>query len=120
MHDQGVSESVSDWRGVTIHPGAHVLYAVEAGRAASTVEAQVRSADEGPMLTPQGRVWLRVIRRSSGGATVGSPAWVHVAPASLTVLGAPLPHSDAATEADRIEAERRVIQERRETEATHA
>lgn len=113
------SAAVSDWRGVPITPGAHVLYGAAHGRQVATVEAEVRRAEDGPMLTPSGRVWLRVQRRSMGGGVVGTPPFTHVSPSHLTVLGAPLPGTDLPTEADLIRREQETMSAAKAIEATH-
>jgi hypothetical protein len=88
-----------DWRGTPITPGALVIYGGPAGRSITMVEAIV--AD--PMLSPSGRIWLNVIRRSYA-HTDG--AKVHVGADRLTVVTG-LPPTTVPTEAERHEAEER-------------
>lgn len=68
-----------DWRGTPITPGALVIYGGPVGRSIQMVEAVV--AD--PMLTPSGRIWLNIVRRSY---TDDSDKRVHVGADRLTVV----------------------------------
>lgn len=88
------TEPVTDWRGTPITPGALVVYGAPVGRSIAMVEAVVAT----PMLTPSGRIWLDVIRRSYGqsGTEVGK---VHVGADRLTVV-TELPPSAMPTAAD--------------------
>jgi len=89
-----MAEPATDWRGTPIEPGALVIYGAPVGRSIAMVEATVAN----PMLTPSGRIWLDVVRRSYGhvGTEVGR---VHVGADRLTVVSL-LPPSDLPTAAD--------------------
>jgi hypothetical protein len=72
-------EPVVDWRGTPITPGALVIYGGPVGRSIQMVEARV--AD--PMLSPSGRIFLNVVRRSY---TDDNDGRVHVGADRLTVV----------------------------------
>jgi hypothetical protein len=93
MTDTQAAPPPVDWRGTPIKPGALVIYGGPAGRSITMVEATV--AD--PMLSPSGRIWLNVIRRSYA-HTDG--AKVHVGADRLTVVTG-LPPTTVPTEAER-------------------
>lgn len=88
------TDPVTDWRGTPITPGALVVYGAPVGRSIAMVEATVAT----PMLTPSGRIWLDVVRRSYGhiGTEVGK---VHVGADRLTVV-TELPPTEMPTAAD--------------------
>jgi hypothetical protein len=90
-----------DARGIPITAGDTVIYGFGVGRSVAMAEAVVLGEEvteetdwgthlyEKVSLTPSGRVWIRVVRRSYGS---GSKPKVHVAPDRLVVLK---PHYDA-------------------------
>lgn len=82
-----------DWRGTPIVPGALVVYGAPVGRSIAMVEARVSD----PMLTPSGRIWLDVVRRSYSHTDGGR---VHVGADRLTVV-TELPSTTVPTDADR-------------------
>lgn len=125
MHHQGMGTNqaettqLCDWRGTPIAAGAYVLYALSLANNVAMVEARTRTAGEGPLTTDRGRVWLQVLRRSTGGGVAGARIWVHVAPERITMLGGPLPDSEHPTEAERVAEEGRRIKMRKMVEKTH-
>lgn len=80
MSGEEASTGPVDWRGTPITPGALVIYGGPVGRSIQMVEATV--AD--PMLTPSGRIWLNVVRRSYDDDSDGR---VHVGADRLVVVG---------------------------------
>jgi hypothetical protein len=90
-----------DWRGTPITPGALVIYGAPVGRSIAMVEARVGD----PMLSPSGRIWLEVDRRSYGGWGDGKRR-VHVGADRLTVV-TELPPTTMPTEIEKHEAEER-------------
>jgi hypothetical protein len=90
-----VTDGPRDWRGTEITPGSLVIYGAPVGRSIAMVEATV--AD--PMLSPAGRIWLNVTRRSHGGWGDGTKR-VHVGADRLTVVTT-LPETDAPTEVEK-------------------
>lgn len=96
MSDQPTGPT--DWRGTPITPGALVIYGAPAGRSITMVEATV--AD--PMLSPSGRIFLNVVRRSYWHTDGGK---VHVGADRLTVVTA-LPPTTVPTDAERAARQR--------------
>lgn len=102
MSSEETTTGPVDWRGTPITPGALVIYGGPAGRSITMVEATV--AD--PMLSPSGRIFLNVVRRSYW-HTDGRK--VHVGADRLTVV-TELPPTTVPTEVERaarIEAHRK-------------
>ncbi|MDG4792721.1 hypothetical protein [Micromonospora sp. WMMD1082] len=87
-----MSDTPRDWRGTEIAPGALVVYGATVGRSVELVEARVSD----PMLSPSGRIWLDVIRRSYTGSGRDR---VHVGADRLTVVSA-LPTTSKLTAAE--------------------
>ncbi len=104
-----------DWRGTTIRPGALVIYGAPVGRSISMVEGTVSD----PMLTPSGRIWVDVIRRSYGGYdhTDGGER-VHVGADRLTIVDQ-LPATTAPTQQQQRQAAKSNLAERARNYDTH-
>lgn len=96
--DEEINTAPVDWRGTPITPGALVIYGAPADRSITMVEARV--AD--PMLSPSGRIWLDIVRRSYRHTDGGR---VHVGADRLTVV-TELPPTTVPTEAERAARER--------------
>jgi len=96
-----MSDTPTDWRGTPIQPGNLVIYGAPVGRSIAMVEATVAN----PMLTPSGRIWLDVTRRSYGSYGYDNKR-VHVGADRLTVV-TELPPTDLPTE-DELKAAQRV------------
>lgn len=86
---------LSDARGVPLKPGAHIVYGFGVGRSVAMAEGVIEEADGDVSLTPSGRVWVRIVRRSYSS---GRDPRVHVAPDRLVVVQA-LPPSPLPTQA---------------------
>ncbi|MFJ9213025.1 hypothetical protein [Streptomyces sp. NPDC102264] len=92
--------TAKDARGVEIFEGATCIYGAGVGRSIALVEAVVDG------FTDSGRVWLKVVRRSYGASTWGTPRErVHVGPDRLVLVDT-LPKCDLPTDVEKAEASR--------------
>lgn len=83
-----------DARDVPIKPGASVVYGFGVGRSIAMAEGVVEEKGGEISLTPTGRVWVQVVRRSYSS---GTQKRVHVANDRLVVVDA-LPASPQPTQ----------------------
>ncbi len=91
MSESSQAGSLLDARGIPIAAGDTVIYGFGVGRSVAMAEGVVLAADPDDLdsgggtvaLTPSGRVWVRVVRRSYAS---GSKPKVHVAADRLVVL----------------------------------
>ncbi|MFF0183525.1 hypothetical protein [Streptomyces sp. NPDC005244] len=86
--------TITDARGVDVKPGATVIYGFGVGRSVAMAEGVVEERDGEVSLTPSGRLWVQVVRRSYGS---GTEQRVHVAADRLVVVDV-LPHSPQPTQ----------------------
>ncbi|MFB7823847.1 hypothetical protein [Streptomyces hydrogenans] len=93
--------TAKDARGVEIEVGATCVYGAGVGRSIALVEAVVDG------FTDTGRVWLKVVRRSYGDTTWGTPRErVHVGPDRLVIVDA-LPACELPTDVEKAEERKR-------------
>lgn len=86
---------LTDARGVPLKPGARIVYGFGVGRSVAMAEGVIEEAAGDVSLTPSGRVWVQIVRRSYSS---GTDAHVHIAPDRLVVVQA-LPPSPLPTQA---------------------
>jgi hypothetical protein len=83
-----------DARGVALKPGATVVYGFGVGRSIAMAEGLIESKAGEVALTPSGRVWVQVVRRTYSS---GEKSRVHVQADHLVVVDA-LPASPQPTQ----------------------
>ncbi|MCX4912835.1 hypothetical protein [Streptomyces sp. NBC_00687] len=86
--------TITDARGVDVKPGATVIYGFGVGRSVAMAEGVVEEKDGEVSVTPSGRLWVHVVRRSYSS---GTEQRVHVASDRLVVVDA-LPPSPQPTQ----------------------
>lgn len=89
-----MTEHLTDARDVPIKPGATVVYGFGVGRSIAMAEGVVEEKDGEVSLTPSGRVWVQVVRRSFSSGEKGR---VHVQADRLVVVDV-LPASPQPTQ----------------------
>lgn len=93
---------MKDARGADIKDGDTVVYGFGVGRSVAMAEGIFTGE-----VSPSGRLWIEIVRRSYGGGYLDSKSRVHVAADRLVVVTG-LPPTDMPTQAEKMATDRAV------------